>query len=71
MLLIPDFGELRIFIFKGYLRGWIAYYRFAQIKRLCIETNEWLGRTRMCIWKSWKNVKTRVSNLKKCGVSCW
>ena len=30
MLLIPDFGELRIFIFKGYLRGWIAYYRFVQ-----------------------------------------
>ena len=25
----------------------------------------------MCIWKSWKNVKTRVANLKKCGALDW
>ena len=25
----------------------------------------------MCIWKSWKRVKTRVANLKKCGVADW
>lgn len=25
----------------------------------------------MCIWKSWKNPKTRVANLKKCGVLDW
>ena len=25
----------------------------------------------MCIWKSWKNVKTRVVNLKKCGALDW
>ena len=57
---------------KAYIRGWIAYYRLAQIKRLCIETDEWLRRRiRMCIWKSWKNVKTRVVNLKKCGALDW
>ena len=25
----------------------------------------------MCIWKSWKKVKTRVSNLKKCDALDW
>lgn len=57
---------------KNYIRGWIAYFHLAQIKRFCIETDEWLRRRiRMCIWKSWKNVKTRVANLKKCGVLDW
>ena len=57
---------------KEYIRGWLGYYHLAQIKRLCIETDEWLRRRiRMCIWKSWKNPKTRVANLKKCGVLDW
>lgn len=38
---------------KDYIRGWIAYFCLAQMKRLCIETDEWLRRRiRMCIWKS-------------------
>ena len=57
---------------RKYIRGWLGYYHLAQIKRLCLETDEWLRRRiRMCIWKSWKNPKTRVANLKKCGVLDW
>lgn len=57
---------------KEYIRGWVGYYHLAQIKRLCTETDEWLRRRiRMCIWKSWKKPKTRVANLKKCGVLDW
>lgn len=57
---------------KDYIRGWIAYFHLAQIKRLCTDTDEWLRRRiRMCIWKSWKNVKTRVANLKRCGALDW
>ncbi len=34
-----------------------------------METDEWLRRRlRMCIWKSWKRVKTRIANLIKCGI---
>ena len=48
--------ELRKQKLKNYIVGWIGYYRLAQIKRLCIETDEWLRRRiRMCIWKSWKS----------------
>lgn len=55
---------------REYIRGWVGYYRHAQINRLCLKTDEWLRRRiRMCIWKSWKKPKTRVKNLMKCGVS--
>lgn len=64
--------ELRKQKLTDYIRGWIAYFHLAQIKRFCTETDEWLRRRiRMCIWKSWKNVKTRVANLKKCGALDW
>ncbi|MBD3592921.1 group II intron reverse transcriptase/maturase [Bacteroides sp. GM023] len=57
---------------KEYIRGWVGYYHLAHIKRLCLETDEWLRRRiRMCIWKSWKAPKTRVANLKRCGVHDW
>ena len=55
---------------KEYIRGWIGYYHLANMKRLLLETDEWLRRRiRMCIWKSWKNPKTRISNLIRCGIS--
>ena len=54
---------------KEYIRGWIGYYHLANMKRLLVETDEWLRRRiRMCIWKSWKNPKTRISNLIRCGI---
>jgi hypothetical protein len=57
---------------KAYIKGWVGYYHLAQMKRLCIETDGWLRRRiRMCIWKAWKNPKTRITNLKRCGVLEW
>ena len=57
---------------KEYVRGWIGYYHLASMKRLLIETDEWLRRRiRMCIWKSWKKPKTRIPNLIKCGIPKW
>ena len=36
------------------------------------ETDGWLrSRIRMCIWKSWKRVRTRYRNLLKCGFEPW
>lgn len=57
---------------KEYIRGWIGYYHLAQIKRLCLETDEWLRRRiRMCIWKGWKQPKTKIINLKRCDIAAW
>ena len=55
---------------KEYIRGWGDYYHLANMKRLLLETDEWLRRRiRMCIWKAWKKVKTRVANLIRCGIN--
>ena len=52
-----------------YIRGWVGYFYLAEMKRLCMETDEWLRRRiRMCIWKAWKKTKTKVANLIKCGI---
>lgn len=54
---------------KEYIGGWTGYYHLANMKRFLLEIDEWLRRRiRMCIWKSWKNPKTRISNLIRCGI---
>ena len=56
-------GAQRI-INEGYI------YHLANMKRLLLETDEWLRRIiRMCIWKAWKKVKTKVANLIRCGIN--
>ena len=48
----------------------VGYYHLANMKRLLLETDEWLRRRiRMCIWKAWKKVKTKVANLIRCGIN--
>ena len=48
-----------------YVRGWINYYKFADMKGLMEETDEWLRRRiRAIYWKQWKKVKTRYRNLR-------
>ena len=57
---------------KLFIRGWVEYFKLAKMKGFLTRTDEWLRhRIRMCIWKSWKNPKTRIQNLIKCGVPTW
>lgn len=52
-----------------YLRGWTEYYNLADMGNKVKEIDQWLRRRiRMCIWKSWKRVRTRIRNLIKCGI---
>ena len=54
---------------EGSIKGWVGYYHLGNMKRFLLEADEWLKcRIRMCIWKSWKKVKTRVENLINCGI---
>lgn len=49
-----------------YIRGWLNYFKLAGLKSRIREWDGWLRhRIRMCIWKSWKRVRTRYRNLKK------
>ena len=57
---------------KLFIRGWVGYYKLARMKTILGRIDSWLRRRiRMCIWKSWKNPRTRIANLIKCGVPKW
>lgn len=54
------------------IRGWVNYFRLAEMRNYLRETDEWLrSRIRMCIWKCWKRVRTRFKNLQRCGIVKW
>ena len=55
-----------------FIRGWVGYYKLARMKTILGRIDSWLRRRiRMGIWKSWKNPRTRIANLIKCGVPKW
>ena len=62
-------NEGRIIKLKQYIRGWINYFRIADIKSLLKETDEWMRRRiRMVYWKQWKKIRTRFTKLKQFGI---
>lgn len=61
--------EQRKLALKLFIRGWVEYYKLAKMKKALQTIDMWLRRRiRMCIWKAWKNPRTRIANLIKCGV---
>ena len=54
---------------KVYMRGWLNYYRVAEMKNNIEDLNGWLyHRIRTCIWKHWKLPKTKRKNLMMLGI---
>ena len=52
------------------IRGWINYFRIADMKTLITRIGEHLRhRLRMCIWKYWKKPMTKYKALRKLGIS--
>lgn len=53
---------------KQYVRGWVNYFKHADMKMLLESTDAWLRRRlRMFIWKRCKKAKTRYRLLKQLG----
>ncbi len=51
-----------------YVRGWMNYYGISEYYRPIPEIDTWLRRRiRMCYWKQWRYVRTKVRNLLKLG----
>jgi RNA-directed DNA polymerase len=51
-----------------YLRGWMNYFGISEYYRPIPELDHWLRRRmRMCYWKLWRYVRTKVRNLLKLG----
>lgn len=64
--------NLRKFIeaLKPVLRGWVNYYRLAEVKGIFEELDQWIRRKLRCIlWRQWKRVYTRARNLMKRGLT--
>lgn len=51
------------------IMGWVNYFHLADMQTFIDATDEWLrAHIRMWIWKKWKRVRTRYTNLKQCGL---
>lgn len=55
---------------KQYIRGWVQYFKLADMKKMLGDTDEWYRRRlRMVIWKQWKRISTKVANLIRLGMT--
>ncbi len=51
------------------LRGWVNYFRLAEVKGIFEDLDEWIRRKFRCIlWRQWKRSLTRAKNLMKRGL---
>lgn len=61
--------EYRFNKLAQYLRGWMGYFGKSEYYRPIPEIDQWLRRRiRMCYWKPWRWVRTKVRNLLALGV---
>jgi len=52
------------------LRGWVNYFRLAEVKGVFEELDQWIRRKFRCIlWRQWKRSYTRAKNLMKLGLA--
>ena len=57
-------NEFRAKKMERYIKGWINYFRIADMKNLMKEVDERMRRRiRMVYWKQWKRVRTRFKEL--------
>ena len=52
-----------------FTRGWVGYYRQAQVKRVFEEMDEWMRRRmRWLLWRQWKRPRTRAKKMMAMGL---
>ena len=58
--------------YQQFVRGWVNYFKLADMKGLLTRVDEWARRRiRAVYWKQWKKVKTRYSILRKLKLEHW
>lgn len=51
-------------------QGWGNYFKLSEAKSVFERLDEWVrSRIRLCYWKQWKKVKTRIGQLGKLGIT--
>ena len=55
---------------RQYIIGWMHYFKLADMDKLLVKMDEWYRRRlRMVIWKTWKRVRSKLTNLIKLGLN--
>ena len=55
--------------YQQFVRGWVNYFKLADMKNLLKDTDEWARRRiRAVYWKQWKKIKTKYRMLKALGM---
>lgn len=55
---------------SSFVKGWLNYYKYADMLKLMNKIDEWYRRRlRMIIWKQWKKLRTKGRNLIKLGIN--
>ena len=58
--------------YQQYVRGWVNYFKLADMKQLLKTTDEWARRRiRAVYWKQWKKIRTKYRILKALGLEHW
>ena len=61
--------ETKFLKLRQVIRGWVNYFKIANMKRIAEKLDEWIRRRiRMCYWKQWKKIKTKYENLVRLGI---
>ena len=57
--------------YQQFVRGWVNYFKLADMKNLLKDTDEWARRRiRAVYWKQWKKIKTKYRMLKAKELAC-
>jgi group II intron reverse transcriptase/maturase len=65
-------NEFRAKRLTMFIRGWVNYFKLADMKTLLLGLDEWLRRKiRAIYWKQWKRIKTRYKMLKRYNLPDW
>lgn len=58
--------------YQQYVRGWVEYFRLADMRGLLKTIDEWARRRiRAVYWKQWKKIRTKYKMLKALGMEHW
>lgn len=58
--------------YQQYVRGWVEYFRLADMRNILKSIDEWARRRiRAVYWKQWKKIKTKYRMLKELGMEHW
>jgi len=64
--------EARAVILSRFVKGWVNYFKLADMKKLLRANDEWLRRRiRAIYWKQWKKVKTRYKMIRQYKLPDW